>query len=248
LFDSLQPQFSFLQLFTDNRFFGADRQGDANQISYALTSRLLDGTTGSEVLESSIGEIRYFKDRQVQLQYCPLPTSCKHPTPPDTSLFSDIVADVIYNLNDQWSSSYDQQWNPYSRQTDLAAIGLQYNPAYHQVINLAYRYNRTLDLKQTDLSFDWPLVGNWSTVGRWNYDVQNRLTLESFIGFQYDSCCWMFQVVHRRFITQTGIPDSQYFFELQLKGLGSVGKHLEDFLQNGILGYSDPSLPNESGP
>ena len=36
IFDTLQPQFSFLQLFTDNRFYGADRQGDANQLSYGL--------------------------------------------------------------------------------------------------------------------------------------------------------------------------------------------------------------------
>ncbi|HEX5340172.1 MAG TPA: LPS assembly protein LptD [Gammaproteobacteria bacterium] len=240
IFDSLQPQFSFLQLFTDNRFFGADRQGDANQLSYALTSRLLDGNDGSEILETSIGEIRYFKDRQVQLQYCPLPSSCTKPVAPDTSLFSDVVADVTLNLNDRWSTSYGQQWNPYTRQTDLAAVGLQYHPGYRQVVNLAYRYNRALNLKQTDLSFDWPLTGNWSTVGRWNYDVQNRLTLESFIGLQYDSCCWTFQIVHRRFITQTGVANSQYFFELQLKGLATIGHRLEDFLQNGILGYSDP--------
>jgi LPS-assembly protein len=241
LFDSLQPQFSFLQLFTDNRFFGADRQGDANQLSYALTSRLLDGNDGSEILQTSLGEIRYFKDRRVQLQYCPLPTSCPKPTAPDTNLFSDLVANVTLNMNDRWSTSYGQQWNPYTRQTDLAAVGVQYHPAYHQVINLAYRYNRQLNLKQTDLSLDWPLTGNWSTVGRWNYDVQNHLTLETFVGFQYDNCCWTFQIVHRHFITQTGVPDSQYFLELQLKGLANIGHRLEDFLQNGILGYSDPS-------
>lgn len=241
LFDSVQPQFSFLQLFTDNRFFGADRQGDANQLSYALTSRLLDGSDGSEIVEASLGEIRYFKDRQVQMQYCPLATSCRTPTPPDTNLFSDLVGNLTFNINDEWSTSYGQQWNPYTRQTDLGAVGLQYHPGYHQVINLAYRYNRALNLKQTDLSVDWPLTGHWSTVGRWNYDVQNRLTLESFIGFQYDSCCWTFQIVHRRFITQTGTADSQYFLELQLKGLASIGHRLEDFLQNGILGYSDPS-------
>ena len=145
-------------------------------------------------------------------------------------------------MNDQWSTSYGQQWNPYTRQTDLAAVGLQYHPAYHQVINLAYRYNRELGLTQTDLSLDWPLTSNWSTVGRWNYDIQNHLTLESFIGFQYDNCCWTFDIVHRRFITQTGDADSQFFLELQFKGLGAIGHRLEDFLQNGILGYSDPSL------
>ncbi|HVC37227.1 MAG TPA: LPS-assembly protein LptD, partial [Gammaproteobacteria bacterium] len=108
---------------------------------------------------------------------------------------------------------------------------------------LDYRYNRSLDLKQTDLSFAWPLSNHWSMVGRWNYDVQNKITLESFEGFEYDSCCWSFQVVHRRYITQTGQANAMIFFQLQLKGLTTIGRHLEDFLQNGILGYSDTTQP-----
>lgn len=229
IFDTLQPQFSFLQLFTDNRFFGADRQADANQLSYALTSRLLNADDGNQLLEADIGQIRYFRDRDVQLPG----------VAPQTSLFSDVVADVTLNLNQDWSTSYGQQWDPTTRQTDIASIGVQYHPAYHQVLNLAYRYNRDLNLKQTDLSFAWPLGEHWSVVGRWNYDVQNRLTLETFAGFEYDSCCWAFQVVHRRYITQTGQANNSIFFQLQLKGLASIGRHLEDFLQNGILGYSD---------
>ncbi|MGH8283594.1 MAG: LPS-assembly protein LptD [Gammaproteobacteria bacterium] len=231
IFDTLQPQFSFLQLFTDNSFYGADRQADANQLSYALTSRLLDTSDGSQLLEADIGQIRYFRNRDVQL---PGVAS-------QTNLFSDVVGDITLNINDHWSTSYGQQWNPTTRQTDLASIGVQYHPAFHHVINLAYRYNRDLNLKQTDLSFAWPLSEHWSMVGRWNYDVRNKLTLESFAGFEYDSCCWAFQVVHRHYITQTGQANTAIFFQLQLKGLATIGRHLEDFLQNGILGYSDPS-------
>jgi len=233
IFDTLQPQFSFLQLFTDNRFYGADRQGDANQLSYALTSRLLDASNGSQLLEADIGQIRYFSNRNVQLPG----------VAPHTNLFSDVVGDITLNLNDNWSASYGQQWNPTTRQTDLASIGIQYQPAFHQVINLAYRFNRLLNMKQTDLSFSWPLSTHWSMVGRWNYDVQNKLTLESFAGFEYDSCCWAFQVVHRRYITQTGQADAMIFFQLQFKGLTTIGRHLNDFLQNGILGYSDTTQP-----
>jgi len=233
LFDTLQPQFSFLQLFTDNRFYGADRQGDANQMSYALTSRLLDASDGSQLLEADIGQIRYFSNRYVQLPG----------VAPQTNLFSDVVGNITLNLNDNWSASYGQQWDPTTRQTDLASIGVQYQPAFHQVINLAYRYNRLLNMKQTDLSFSWPLSTHWSMVGRWNYDVQNKLTLESFAGFEYDSCCWAFQVMHRRYITQTGQADAMIFFQLQLKGLTTIGRHLNDFLQNGILGYSDTTQP-----
>ncbi|MDE2196698.1 MAG: LPS assembly protein LptD [Gammaproteobacteria bacterium] len=233
IFDTVQPDFSFLQLFSDNRFYGADRQGDANQLSYALTSRLLDTASGTELLEADIGQIRYFRDRYVQLPG----------VAPQTNLFSDIVAELTLNFDDDWSTSYGQQWNPATRQTDLGSVGVQYHPGYRQVVNLAYRYNRNLALRQTDLSFAWPLTSHWSMVGRWNYDIQNHVTLENFAGFEYDSCCWTFQVVHRRFITQTGQANTAIFFQLQLKGLATLGRHLDDFLQNGILGYSDPSQP-----
>ncbi|MGB9430031.1 MAG: LPS assembly protein LptD [Gammaproteobacteria bacterium] len=233
IFDTIQPQFSYLQLFTDNSFDGGDRQADANQLSYALTSRLLDASDGSQLLQGDIGQIRYFRDRDVQLPG----------VAPQTNLFSDVVGDITLNLSKSWSTSYGQQWDPTTRQTDSASIGVQYHPSFHQVINLAYSYNRDLNLKQTDLSFAWPLSSHWSMVGRWNYDVQNKLTLESFAGFEYDSCCWVFQIVHRRYITQTGQANTAIFFQLQLKGLATIGRRLEDFLQNGILGYSDTTQP-----
>ena len=244
LFDSVQPEFGFQQLFTDNRFYGADRQGDANQASYALTGRLLRSDSGAELLEADVGQIRYFSDRKVQL----VPG-----TPPDTALFSDVVSDVLLNLNDVWSLSYSQNWNPTTRMTDLGTWRLEFHPAYHQVIDLAYRFNRDLQEKQTDAAIYWPLGRDWSVVARWNYDIVNHLTLDDFAGFEYDSCCWAFEFVYRRFITANdaviptggftpiGKADRVFFFELQLKGLGTVGRHLEQILGNGILGYSDNS-------
>ena len=237
IFDSVQPDFNYLQLFTDNRFYGADRQGDANQVSYALTSRLLDSNNGSQVFEADLGQIRYFSRRRVQLNAT---------TPVATGLFSDVVADVAVNLNQAWSLGYNELWSPVTRQEDLRTVILGYHPAYREALNLAYRFN-SLDapqtVQQTDISFVWPLSNSWSVVGRRNYDLLNHQTLEDFIGFEYDSCCWNFQILHRRYITATGIANNTVFFELQLKGLAAIGRHLEDFLQNGILGYSDTSTP-----
>lgn len=229
IFDTVTPQFSYLQLFTDNRFVGGDRQGDANQLSYALSSRFLDSTTGGQFLEWDVGQIRYFADRKVQTS--PL-------TPPDTNVFSDVTADILYNVNDVWKATYSQVWNPTTRETDLASVVLQYHPGYHQVVNVGYQFQRP-DIKQTDFSFDWPLSTAWSMVGRWNYDVVNHITLEDLVGFEYDTCCWDFQILHRHYVTTTGVFDNVFFFELQLKGLATGGRHLESLLQRDILGYSD---------
>ena len=41
-FDSAKTDFSFAQMLNENRFSGHDRINDANQVTFALTSRLLD--------------------------------------------------------------------------------------------------------------------------------------------------------------------------------------------------------------
>jgi len=51
IFDSALIPFSYDSLFTTNRFSSYDRIGDANQISFAATTRLLDRTTGEEKTE-----------------------------------------------------------------------------------------------------------------------------------------------------------------------------------------------------
>ena len=239
VFDSVQPQLSYLQLFSDNRFYGADRQSDANQLSYALTTRFLDSLTGAQVFQADIGQTRYFADRRVQLPE----------TPVDTSLYSDVVGDALYNLNQVWTADYNQLWNPNTRQTDLASVLLEYHPGYHQVLNFGYQFTRP-NLKQTTVSFAWPLAGAWSWVGGWNYDIVHHQTLEQILGFEYDTCCWNFQILNRYYEMPNRKYDSVFFFSLQLKGLGQVGRHLEDVLQRDILGYTndqfdEPLQPEE---
>jgi LPS-assembly protein len=47
-FDSAIADFNFAQIFTENQFSGGDRINDANQVTLALTSRLLDRTRGKK--------------------------------------------------------------------------------------------------------------------------------------------------------------------------------------------------------
>ena len=55
LFDTRAFTFSWGQLFRDSRFTGADRQNDANQLTAALTTRLIRQADGREKLSASIG-------------------------------------------------------------------------------------------------------------------------------------------------------------------------------------------------
>ena len=65
-FDTAQLNFSYSQLFRDNRFSGQDRVGDADQVSVALASRFIN-TRGEEKARVSVGQIVYFEDRIVSM-------------------------------------------------------------------------------------------------------------------------------------------------------------------------------------
>ena len=71
IFDTAIDDFNFAQLFSVNRYLGNDRIGDANQLSLALTSRLLDAETGAERMRVAVGERFYFSDQRVMLNETP---------------------------------------------------------------------------------------------------------------------------------------------------------------------------------
>ena len=48
VFDSGLPDLNLVQLFRTNRYMGADRVGDANQVNLGVTSRLLDAAGGRQ--------------------------------------------------------------------------------------------------------------------------------------------------------------------------------------------------------
>ena len=228
VFDTGEYTFSFAQLFREDRFSGSDRIGDANQVALALTSRLLSQGSGEELLRASIGQIYFFRDRDVQL------------SPGDgveTDGTSDLVAELSAQIYDDWRLTTGFQWNVDDRQTNRNTLRLRYQPDTERVLNLEYRFVRDA-VEQTDLSFRWPIKNNWGVVGRWNYALPESRTLEAVGGIEYNSCCWSARAVARRFQTNTdGEFDNAIFLQLELKGLAGVGRSTADFLRRTIPGY-----------
>ena len=85
--------FSYGQLFRDTRFSGNDRLDDANQLSVGVTSRYFDNETGEEKLSASLGQIYYFRDREVRL-----------------NAFDPDLAENTSPLAAEFSWSPSQQW------------------------------------------------------------------------------------------------------------------------------------------
>ncbi len=229
VFDTSEFDLSFANLFRENRFNGADRVGDANHLTVALTSRTLDGGTGAELLRASIGQIFYFEDREVQL-----PGMMEV----DESS-SAIVAEIAARLSGNWHTRATAQWDPHADgdHTRQGAFHLYYRGDEGGLFNLAHRFRANL-LDQSDVSFRWPVTQRLSMVARWNHSWRDNRDLEGFGGFEYDSCCWIFRAVARHYVNDESHDSNTAFFaQLELKGLTSLGSRIDNFLEDGILGY-----------
>ena len=232
-FDTGLYDISFLNIFRTNRFTGRDRVGDANQMTLAATSRVLNAVSGRETLRLSLGQIFFFRDREVGLA----------PGQEEDESVSELIAESAANLGNGWSARGTLQWDPDARQTEKSAITLRYRPNLDTVVNLSYRLRRAAvsDIEQTDFSFRWPLTESLAVVGRWNYSLQSERSLETVGGIELESCCWALRVVGRRFLRNAeGAFDTGVFAQVQFRGLGGFGKKSGSLLRRGIPGYEDP--------
>lgn len=229
LFDTRELTFGFDQLFRTNRFSGADRQADANQLTLALSSRWFTRSNGHERLGIHAGQIRYFDDLRVQAPF----------QPTDRRSASAYVAGVDLHPTDAWSLSLAQQWDPEVDHSTLSGAQLSWRGDQGALANLAYRYRRA-ELEQVDGSFVLPVQERWRLVGRWNYSLREQSTLEAFAGVEWESCCIAWRVLGRHYVrNREGDKSNALFVEMELKGLGSFGRATGDFLQRAILGYAD---------
>ena len=232
VFDTQPLTFSWGQLFRENRYSGADRQADANQLTLAVSTRMIRQSDGFERFSASLGQIRYFKESRVRL-----------PNEPITEKGGSAwVADFNYAPTDRWTFGASYQHDPKFKRTDLASVRARYLLPDEGVFNLAYRYRRAL-LEQVDVSFLYPLNPSWSLVGRGYYSLRDGKALESLAGVQWDSCCVALRLVARRYVhNRAGELSNGLLFEIELKGLGSAGQDSRKALRRSILGYNRDDL------
>ncbi len=228
LFDSSDPTFSYGELFRENRFYGADRMGDANQVALSLGSRLLDPDTGAEQMRFAIGQLFYLQDRTVMVDN----------SPPSNEATSNIAGEAAVTFNRSWSALSDFVVNPRDTALERTNISFQYKPGYRKLANIGYRYRRGVQ-NQIDTSILWPLGKQWHFVGRWYYDIGATKLLENLAGLEYQSCCWSTRLVMRSYLDDiSGSINRTILLQFTLKGLTSFGSDVDSMLENGILGYS----------
>ncbi|HTN28586.1 MAG TPA: LPS-assembly protein LptD [Burkholderiales bacterium] len=228
LFDTTLADFNYAQLFNENRFVGGDRFGDTEQITLALTSRIV-GEGGQELFRALIGQRYYLKDERVALT----PT-----TPPRASGQSDILASIGGKIGSDWSFDATGQYNPQLSQMQRYGISARFSPEIAKVVNASYRYNRDI-LHQVDVSGQWPVFQGWYAVGRYNYSLRDGRLLEGIAGFERNAGCWIFRVLFSRLQASTTTTSSAFYMQLEFPGVGGLGSDdILTILRRNIQGYA----------
>jgi len=229
-FDTSQATLNFAQMFSENRFYGNDRIGDANMVTTALTTRLIDNIGGSERLRVAVGERHNFELPRVNL------------LPPDVNPRSDILLEVSGKATDALTLGGFMQYNPNIKHTQSYNYGLGYAPETGKVLNLGYRYTRgdipEKDVRQADFSTQWPLFWHWYTVSQISYSFNDRRVLQALAGLEYNEACWMLRLVAQQFQTATRQVSTGIFVQLELNDLVALGADALSPLRSSIPGYS----------
>jgi len=227
VFDTIAPDLNIVQLFRKNRFVGYDRLGDTNQLSIGVTTRLIDAKDGGEFLRATVGDILYFSDREVTL-----PGGA-----PSDSNKSDYLLEFGMKLFDRWRTQFNYQYNSDDRKTKWTDIRLNYRASDTKIANFMYRFRRD-SLEEFDVSAAWPVANRWNLVGRYNYSILDRKSLETLVGAEYATCCWAIRTSVRRYLaSRTGDFDTSFSIQLILKGFGSSDSAADRLLDRGILSY-----------
>lgn len=254
VYDTQILPFTFDQLFAVNRFTGFDRLQNANQTSFGLTTRILNGDNANELLKADIG-VAYYIDK---------PKVCLSPgCIQGNEHWSPIATRLTFHPTPSWSIGGNFSWDPKLTQTNNVQVNVSYTGDGRHIIGAGYTFvhaqpaspiysmvgfNNNSALYKVYLA--WPLSTHWSTLGYFYYNATEHHPESYFAGLQYDSCCIALRLIVNRTFQGT-IPQAsgtrtfnQYntsvMFQIQLKGIGSAGNsNPYSLLVNDIPGYHD---------
>jgi len=236
-FDTGFYDFNFAQIFAENVYTGGDRISNANQITTAVQSRLIDPTTGAETLRAALGQRYYLVDQRVTLN---------KDTPARTGKQADLLAALGINLAPKTTLDTAWQYNPRDNWTERFNFGVRYQPGYARTLGVSWRYRRNYStdaanpngFRDIDLTGQWPLWGNWYGVGRYNRNLRDHRLTQGIAGVEYNAGCWVFRGVVQHLTTSATDVTRAFFFQLEFNGAGSLGSSPLNVLRRSVPGYN----------
>jgi len=249
VYDTTTLQDDYDGLFRDKRFSGLDRIAKANQYSWGLTSRILNPAS-EEVFRLSVGRIVYLNDSNI-------PLNQQQNIAADESA---LATEVFMQLSRHWQFSSDIQYNTKDNTTNKSQSRLDYLFGNNQTIQLNHRYTRNvsgISLEQASLLTNIAISKNWHLVGRVTQDLQQKRSIESYLGLQYESCCWAVRFAYHRHINSNLDElnmnsesrdefNSGFMIEFVTKGLSGNQQSIDtsEMFNDSIFGYKRPYFLN----
>jgi LPS-assembly protein len=228
VFDTAAADISYAQLFSENRFVGGDRIGDANQLTAAVTTRFIE-SSGEERARFSIGQRFSFSDERVTL---PQPTDL-----PVVASTSDLLFSAAGKFSALLSGSADLDYSESSHGLNQASLVMRWQPGAKKLFNLQYLRDVPNAVEQFDMSGQWPILQRWYAVGRVDYSIPDHKVVQGLVGVEYKADCWVFRFGGQHTQTATDISSTSTFFQLELNGLTSVGSNALEAIRLNVPGY-----------
>lgn len=248
VYDTAPNDFNFASIYTENAFGGNDRIADNNLLTLGLTTRLLDADTGAEAVRLGVAQRLRFSDQLVNM--------------PNVGPVNDRLSDILFgagiNWTPQWSFDSVVQYNPKTTRSMRSTIGARYSPSKYHTISAAYRLQKVTDFitepsEQFDVGWQWPLndlwgdkgdrvpggPGRWYTVGRMNYSMKDNKLVDTVVGLEYESCCWVGRVVLERLQNTLASSNTRLMFQVEFLGFSrlSLGSNPLQSLQRNVPRY-----------
>jgi len=232
-------------LFRARRFSGLDRITDTDQVTLGITTRLKDHNN-RESLKVSVGQTFYLSQSEMALQ--------EGNSAQQLRSRSALAGELDFNIDNLWYISQAIQLNENQSEVTQSKSSIDYRLSDNKLVQLSHRYVREINdgkINQLGLQGVWPIDSEWTFVGNYYRDINLNRTIESFVGLQYESCCWAIRVQAYRQL-QTLYDDSMlssnqqefdtgFSFNFQLRGLGATSKQrAQDMLSEGLFSYRRP--------
>jgi LPS-assembly protein len=243
-FDSAVKDYSFATIYSENVFSGIDRVSDTNALTAGVTTRLLDATSGVELLQLGIVQRYLFNEQLIT----------------DSGVaenrgYSDVLLRGSTRVIEPFNLEGYVRYSPSVDRVVRTILGVQYAPGPFRTLNLTYRYARDIS-SQVETSWQWPLYqpagapvrkewngsanscgGAWYTVGRVIYSTTDDRVTDSVVGFEYDAGCWIARMAVSRWSTGVSEASTQVLLQLELVGLSRLGSNAINVLRDNIPGY-----------
>lgn len=233
LFDTVQADFGYGQIFSENPFTGYDRVADNNKLTAGVTTRLIESDTGIERFRGTLAQRFDFTGQRVQLTG----------TTENQSGYSDILAATTIQLFRGYYIDAGVQYNPDSSRVAMSNVAFAWRPDTRKLLNVGYRYRRPTTvtdntaIDQFEMSTQWPLTQRTFGVGRVAFDMNQSQLVDSLLGIEYAADCWVGRIVYQRFRNTSQGYTGRVFLQVEFRGLSKVGSNPLNILRLNVPGY-----------